>query len=208
MKKIDSLERMVIKQSSEFFGLDITKKSRKREYVDARSMCMSYLRGELDLKVTYIGILFSLDHSTIVHSIDKHNSLMEIDKTYRKKFHKYFSYIVSLTPPKDERYDIESVLLYQTMPYLRHIEHKLSLKPSAAIHHAVCFLCTQLLGDFNVQTPKIYVRSDMWTPEEYEKLDYYYRKGFTKNFISARLGRSQSAVAKKIYERKERYSEV
>lgn len=49
-------------------GLDIKKKTRKREYIEARAMCYALLREHLNMPYWLIGHTFGLTHASIIHA--------------------------------------------------------------------------------------------------------------------------------------------
>jgi hypothetical protein len=50
-------------------GLDISKKTRKRPYVDARALYFALCRKHTNASFDEIGVLVNRDHSTVVHSV-------------------------------------------------------------------------------------------------------------------------------------------
>lgn len=50
-------------------GLDISRKTRKRQYVDARALYYKLSRENTDASLEEIGALVNRDHSSVVHSV-------------------------------------------------------------------------------------------------------------------------------------------
>lgn len=59
----------IIKKVSTEFGLDITKRSRKREYVYARAVYYKIARDMYNKTLSEIGRSVGVDHATVLHSI-------------------------------------------------------------------------------------------------------------------------------------------
>ena len=71
----------------EVFGLteeQLKSKSRERILSDARAVAFKMLRDNSKFPYTTIGGYFQRDHSTIIHGIEKHNSLATYDKGYAR----------------------------------------------------------------------------------------------------------------------------
>ena len=55
---------------------DLTRKSRKKEYVNPRQIAMYVIRKELETSLPMIGELFGgRDHTTVIHAVDKVQNL-------------------------------------------------------------------------------------------------------------------------------------
>lgn len=73
---------------------DVKKKWRKREVVEARQLCMWFLRKKTHLTHKSIGELFShRDHTTVIHSCQTVQNLVFSDPSYKKQFD-YLSKII------------------------------------------------------------------------------------------------------------------
>lgn len=70
-----------------YFNLDktvIAKKSRKREYVQARQVIMYLSKKYLNVSLAQIGMrVAGKDHSTVIYSCNKVKDLMQVDKTFK-----------------------------------------------------------------------------------------------------------------------------
>ena len=69
-------------------GLDLKRKTRKREYVDARAITFYIIRTELDLSLGSIGKIFNKDHATVLHGLKVFSNLIETDKSFKNRFNK------------------------------------------------------------------------------------------------------------------------
>lgn len=68
---------------------EIKSKSRVRELVDIRTCCMAILSRKNYWTLKRIGQFFGgRDHTTAVHALNKHRSLVIVDETYRELFNK------------------------------------------------------------------------------------------------------------------------
>jgi hypothetical protein len=65
---------------------NVFSKTRKTEYIDARTQLSAFLYTYLQYRYTRIANIFGKDHSTIIHSVKKHEDLLETDKIYTQKF--------------------------------------------------------------------------------------------------------------------------
>jgi len=72
----------VLRAANEFYGFDISKRCRQRNYVYARRMVMAFIK-EFDTTSQWIQIggLFNVDHSTVIHNVRIHESDVELAKT-------------------------------------------------------------------------------------------------------------------------------
>jgi hypothetical protein len=67
---------------------DLFSRKKKTEYVDARKQLASFLYVYLNYSYSHIGLLLGRDHSTMIHNVSSHESLLDIDKVYCDKFFK------------------------------------------------------------------------------------------------------------------------
>lgn len=61
-----------------------TSKTRKREVVQARQVCMTFLKMHTPLSLEKIGDLFYRDHTTVMHAIQTIKDLTDVDTSFRK----------------------------------------------------------------------------------------------------------------------------
>lgn len=90
-------------------GLDIKKKTRRREYVEARALCYTLLREHLNTPYWVIGHAFGLTHASVLHATNE------------------FPFMMKFNPKlKDMYFDIKSEV--------QNIEKKLSPKEKREYH--------------------------------------------------------------------------
>ena len=83
--KANSIVTVVAKIS----GLKVKKlksDTRKRYIVDIRRMCMNLIRSKLKLPTPAIGAMFDKDHATILHNLNQHKDLYELEVEYRRLY--------------------------------------------------------------------------------------------------------------------------
>jgi len=76
----------IIEIVADFFHLQakvLKMKSRKREVVTARQLAMFFAKKYTKKSLTEIGLAFSKDHSTVVHSIKTVKNLYETDREFK-----------------------------------------------------------------------------------------------------------------------------
>lgn len=85
----DAIE--IAEQATKYLSADPFTPNRKRETVYARRMVMAYLR-EKGFVFTNIGRIFDVDHSTVIHNIKEHESIMSLShfKSYRAYCSEYY----------------------------------------------------------------------------------------------------------------------
>jgi len=64
---------------------DIKRKTRKKEYVEARYIAMKLLRDHTNLTFEVIGLLLGKDHSSVSVGIEKYSIFYETDNHFRNK---------------------------------------------------------------------------------------------------------------------------
>ena len=64
---------------------EMRSRTRKREVVNARQVCMSVMRDFTILSYAMIGSYFNLDHSTAIHAIKTVKNLYDTDKIFRSQ---------------------------------------------------------------------------------------------------------------------------
>ena len=85
----NDIKSMVL-HAEDITGLNISGKSRRREYAEVRFMCMYWIRQTFKPTLKELGLVFSgRDHSTVMHALSVHKDLMETDKDYRKRYHDF-----------------------------------------------------------------------------------------------------------------------
>lgn len=71
---------------NDFFGFDISIKSRKREIVEARMMYTKLMKRYSKYSLTSIGEPIDKDHATIIHYLKNFTWLRQNDKNFSRKF--------------------------------------------------------------------------------------------------------------------------
>jgi len=106
--KMNKLETRILEYVSEFKHLEVAmlrSPSRERAYVDARIICYYILREILGYIYSKIGLIFLRDHSTIIHGLETHESLMSTDHRYRNDFYNIMDKLVEEFPQDFRSYD-------------------------------------------------------------------------------------------------------
>lgn len=71
---------------NDFFGFDISDKTRKREVVEARMMYATLLKRYTRISLTEIGRPINKDHATVIHYIKNFDWLKKNDERFSRKF--------------------------------------------------------------------------------------------------------------------------
>ena len=106
--KMNKLETRILECISEFKHLEVAmlrSPSRERAYVDARIMCYYIFREILGYIYAKVGLIFLRDHSTIIHGLETHESLMSTDQKYRNDFYYIMDKLVEEFPKDFYSYD-------------------------------------------------------------------------------------------------------
>lgn len=64
---------------------ELHSRTRLRQVVMARQLCMAVLKDFSDMSLNQIGQRYGLDHATVIHSIRTVKNLYTTDKAYRAK---------------------------------------------------------------------------------------------------------------------------
>lgn len=78
----------VLKAVMEFYNIqmdDLTGRSRKKEMVEPRQVCMYLLRDVLRMSYPYIGEKLGRDHTTVIHSFEKINQEINKNSPFNQK---------------------------------------------------------------------------------------------------------------------------
>ncbi len=84
-QSINKLFRIV----TNVFGIskqEMISRTRKRAYVESKTMFAVIAREKLLLSTVEVGDLLNRDHSSIIHYSRTHKDLYKVDKTYRRMF--------------------------------------------------------------------------------------------------------------------------
>lgn len=85
----------IIERSNIFFDLDVKRKIRKREYVQARQMTMHLLYFYFKNKVEVIAPYFGKDQSTVTHSKKAIRNIFETEPDILEYYFKYKKFILN-----------------------------------------------------------------------------------------------------------------
>jgi chromosomal replication initiation ATPase DnaA len=89
----------ILKKVSEVFDVkpeDITGKSRRHEYVMARRAFCAFLSRSTHITRQKLGKYIDRDHSSVVHTLKKHNEWMQYYPQYSEKYGRLLSSIYLL----------------------------------------------------------------------------------------------------------------
>lgn len=83
---------LIIDEVINYFDVDIFKNTRKRAIVSARQICIYYIRKNVKISSSKIGLLFPskesksgfLDHATVLHSVKTVENLIDVDPYYKQ----------------------------------------------------------------------------------------------------------------------------
>jgi len=71
---------------NDFFGFDISIKSRKRNIVEARMMYAKLMKVYTNTSLTDIGLLINKDHATIIHYLKNFRYIKKQDREFSNKY--------------------------------------------------------------------------------------------------------------------------
>jgi chromosomal replication initiation ATPase DnaA len=77
--KFELTPQELIGMINKSLGINVMAKTRKREYVKGRAMCMKILREEKLMTYGQIGKIFNKKHETVMHAIKALNNLLELE---------------------------------------------------------------------------------------------------------------------------------
>lgn len=89
-------------QASDFFGLEIDKKTRRREYVAARQMFIDYMKANSWLTLVELGrLLGAKHHASIIHSLKTVNDIKSQPRANRAWLNLYDEFCEYMDTQKD-----------------------------------------------------------------------------------------------------------
>jgi len=88
--------KFLVKVTKKYCGLNPLKKTRKREFVEARSIMYMILRKVHGCTYTNIANMFKRNHATILHSIESFDYIYKTDVKFREKYDSILSAYVKL----------------------------------------------------------------------------------------------------------------
>ena len=162
-----------IQRANTYFDLVLTSPIRKREYVDARNMAINYIRENSTHPLTIIGKHFNRDHSTIIHSIERHDDLMSYDKSYQRSYKQFCD-----TMRKDG-----SELVISVSDDVMVELTKMAADRNCSVSEAAALFLTKI--KYTKIRAKEYRK---YTKKDYEKVMQYKGKGVTRRKIAHKLG--------------------
>lgn len=78
-----------VSKDSGILVFDILRKTRKREIVTARHLCIHFIKEHTDYTLGAIGRFFSgRDHSTVIHALGSINDQLDTDRKFRNNFNR------------------------------------------------------------------------------------------------------------------------
>lgn len=84
--------KVIIEAVSKDSGIsifDILRKTRKREIVTARHLCIYFIKEHTDYSLKSIGRFFSgRDHSTVIHALGSINDQLDTDRKFKSNFNR------------------------------------------------------------------------------------------------------------------------
>ena len=89
LHKLDMRSARIIATVSRLTEISIKEirgKSRLREVVNSRRICMVLINDVLKYNLSQIGRIFGKSHCTVLHTFKAHNDLWDVDKRYREFF--------------------------------------------------------------------------------------------------------------------------
>ena len=89
LHKLDMRSARIIATVSRLTEISIKEirgKSRLREVVNSRRICMVLINDVLKYNLSQIGRIFGKSHCTVLHTFRAHNDLWDVDKRYREFF--------------------------------------------------------------------------------------------------------------------------
>lgn len=83
-KSINPSEVLMI--INDVLGIDITKNTRHRDYINGRAIYYKILRDGLNMSYASIGMTMGKNHATIMHSLKDFDFYIEYDQNLRKRY--------------------------------------------------------------------------------------------------------------------------
>ena len=103
-------KEMIKEIVEQHYQLKLETNTRKREYVEARSIYYKLLRDKTRLPLSHIGETLNKDHATVLHSLRNLNNWLEYDRQIKTDYNtilQRIDYAISVNP--DEFYSAESL---------------------------------------------------------------------------------------------------
>ncbi len=103
-------KEMIKEIVEQHYQLKLDTNTRKREYIEARSIYYKLLRDKTRLPLSHIGETLNKDHATVLHSLRNLKDWLEYDKQIKTDYLtilERIDYAISVNP--DEFYSAESL---------------------------------------------------------------------------------------------------
>lgn len=95
-----------------YFDISISRTTRKRQYVEARSIYFKLCRDFTQLSLEQIGKTVNRDHSSVLHGIRSINTWVEVDKRMNNNMRILKNKVINYQVEKDETVNLdESIVL-------------------------------------------------------------------------------------------------
>lgn len=135
----DTIKELV----SNYFNLDITRKTRKKEYVEARAFYYRLMRQYTRLSLQEIGSSVNRDHASVLHGMKSLYNWMQTDRRLKNNYNVLNSQIKSLEK-ESEVIDIDQNIV------LKYVQLKDQVKEQSQIIKEL----TEELQDLKARTDK------------------------------------------------------
>jgi len=81
-----SLNNIILRAISDELQLDLSRRTRKREYVEGRIIYYDLCRNYLSMSLESIGNTLNYNHATVLHSLKQCKNLREVDIAFKVKY--------------------------------------------------------------------------------------------------------------------------
>ena len=102
------------------------KRSRFRQFIDARRMVYAFCRQDLRMSFLSVGNNFKVNHATVIHHLKVHKQLIEYDTFYHSKYEAF----LDLVKADIGFLDIESIIKEVRLLKQKQIEKQFSTNES------------------------------------------------------------------------------
>jgi hypothetical protein len=172
IEKVKKIKKIASDVVCEFYGIDIHKNSRRRDYVMGRAMYYKILRDNTRMSLETIADTFGKHHATAIHSIKQLQGFMSYDYSLNADYLEINNQFVNLLDKSLLTLISESSSAEVTTPkYLRLLDKYNHLKESynnlKKAHNQIIVSTSEV----NKKYKKIKVRFE-------QREDYYNRNGY------------------------------
>jgi len=95
-----------------YFEINISRNTRKRQYVEARAIYFKLCREFTQLSLGQIGESVNRDHASVLHGVRSINNWVQVDKRMNNSMHILKNKIINYQVEKDETVELnESIVL-------------------------------------------------------------------------------------------------